>query len=64
MRKEYKISDILINKGMKCKEIIGNDKINIGLSKYESASQEKQISNKLIYSNSTREGTHIYYVYK
>ena len=52
MRKEYKISDILINKGMKCKEIIGYDKINIGLNKQERASQKKQISNKLIYSNS------------
>lgn len=37
---------------MKCKEIIGYDKINIGLNKQEGASQKKQISNKLIYSKS------------
>ena len=49
VQKEHgNISEILINKGLKTKEMIDNDKINIGLNKQESTSQVKQISNELI----------------
>ena len=45
------ISDILINRGMKTKEIIGNEKLNV---KVNSISQGKQISNELIQDNNYR----------
>ena len=47
-KEQDNISEILINKGMRSKESISNDKINIGLNKQEIISQVKQISNKLI----------------
>ena len=40
--------EISINKGIKSKEMIGNDQINIALNKQDSTSQVKQISNELI----------------
>ena len=40
--------DISINKGMKSKEMISKDQINIALNNQDSTSQVKQISNELI----------------
>ena len=52
MRKEHDNSkEILINKRMKSKEMVGNDKLNIGLNEQVSKSQVKQISNELIQDN-------------
>ena len=49
VQKEHdNISDILMNKGMKSKEMIGNHKLNV---KVNSISQVKQISNELIQDN-------------
>ena len=45
------VREILIKKGMKSKEMTGNDNINIGLNKQESASQTKQTSHELIQDN-------------
>ena len=59
VQKEHdNISEILMNKGMKSKEMIGNHKLNV---KVNSISQVKQISNELIqdnnyYTNLTRLG--------
>ena len=40
--------EISINQGMKSKEMIGKDQINIALNRQDSTSQVKQISNELI----------------
>ena len=50
-KKHKNFNEVLINKGMKSKEMIGNDKLIIGLNKLESTSQGKQISNELIQDN-------------
>ena len=50
-KEQDNISEILINKGMKSKETIGNDKLSIGLNKQESISQVKQISNDFTQDN-------------
>ena len=54
------ISEILINKGMKSKEMIDNDNFNVKLN---SILQVKQISNKLIqdsnyHNNLTKQNNH------
>ena len=49
MLKEHRnISEILKKSRMKSKEMIGNDKLNIGLNKKEHISQVQQVSNELI----------------
>ena len=51
MQKGYvNISEILINNGMKSKEMADKDKISIGLKKRESTSKVK-LSNELIQDN-------------
>ena len=51
MQKGYvNISEILINNGMKSKEMAVKDKISIGLKKRESTSKVK-LSNELIQDN-------------